>query len=88
MLSSSSSAYHSPLLDIGLANVSPSRSIFDYSHPAPASRPAQIVTPPGLIGMYKYKLENVGNMLTTCHVCCQLLIFGTSEYSHIMFSVL
>jgi hypothetical protein len=32
------------VLDIGLSNFSPSRSI--YSHPAPASRPAQIVTPP------------------------------------------
>jgi hypothetical protein len=30
---SSSSAYHSPLLDIGLSNLSPSRSIFGYSHP-------------------------------------------------------
>jgi hypothetical protein len=46
------SAYHSPLLDIGLSNVSPSRSIFGYSHPAPASRPAQIVTPPGLRASY------------------------------------
>jgi hypothetical protein len=46
--SSSSSAYYSPLLDIGLSNVSPSRSIFGYSHPSPASRPAQIVTPPDL----------------------------------------
>jgi hypothetical protein len=46
--SSSSSAYYSPLLDIGLFNVSPSRSIFSYSHKAPASRLAQIVTPPGL----------------------------------------
>jgi hypothetical protein len=31
--SSSSSAYHSPLLDVGLSNASPSRSIFGYSHP-------------------------------------------------------
>jgi hypothetical protein len=36
------------MLDIGLSNFLPSRSIFGYSHPAPASRPAQIVTPPGL----------------------------------------
>jgi hypothetical protein len=43
----SSSAY-SPLLDISLSNVSPSRSTFGYSHPTPASRPVQIVTPPGL----------------------------------------
>jgi hypothetical protein len=42
--SSSSSVYHSPLLDIGLSNISPSRLIFGYSHPAPASRLAQIVT--------------------------------------------
>jgi hypothetical protein len=41
--SSSSSAYYNPLLAIGLANIPPSRSIFGYSHPAPASRPAQIV---------------------------------------------
>jgi hypothetical protein len=33
---SSSSAHYSPLLDIFLSNVSPSRSIFGYSHPAPA----------------------------------------------------
>jgi hypothetical protein len=33
------SAQYSPLLEIGLSN---------YSHPAPASRSAQIVTPPGL----------------------------------------
>jgi hypothetical protein len=36
--SSSSSAHYSPLLHI--SNYSPSRSIFSYSHPAPASRPA------------------------------------------------
>jgi hypothetical protein len=42
-----SSAHFSPLLDTGLLNFSPSRSIFGYSHPAPASRSAQIVTPPG-----------------------------------------
>jgi hypothetical protein len=29
----SSSAHYSPLLDIGLSNFSPSRSIFGYSHP-------------------------------------------------------
>jgi hypothetical protein len=46
--SSSSSANYSPLLDKGLSNFSPSRSIFGYSHPAPASRPAQIVIPPSL----------------------------------------
>jgi hypothetical protein len=46
--SSSSLAHYSPLLDIGLCNVSPSRSIFGYSHPAPTNRPAQILTPPGL----------------------------------------
>jgi hypothetical protein len=43
--SSSSSAHYSPLLDIGLSNFSPFLSIFDYSHPTPASRPAEIVTP-------------------------------------------
>jgi hypothetical protein len=53
--SSSSSAHYSPLLDIGLSNFLPSRSILDYSvddrarsHPAPASRAPQIVTPPVL----------------------------------------
>jgi hypothetical protein len=35
--SSSSSAHYIPLLNIGLSNFSPSRSIFDYSHPAPAT---------------------------------------------------
>jgi hypothetical protein len=38
--------------DLGLSNFSPSRSIFGYSHPAPASRPAQIVPAPGLRGSY------------------------------------
>jgi hypothetical protein len=47
-----SSAHYSPLLDIGLCNFSPSRSIFSYSHPAPACRPAQIVTPPDLRASY------------------------------------
>jgi hypothetical protein len=46
--SSSSSAQYSPLLDIDFSKFSPSRSTFGYSHPAPTSRPAQIVTPPGL----------------------------------------
>jgi hypothetical protein len=50
--SSWSSAYYSPRLDIGLSNLSPSRSIFGYSHPAPASRPAHIVTPLGLRASY------------------------------------
>jgi hypothetical protein len=45
---SSSSAHYSALLGIGLSNFSPFRSISGYSHPAPASCPAQIVTPPGL----------------------------------------
>jgi hypothetical protein len=45
-----SSALNSPLLDIGISNLSPSRSIFGYSHPA--SRSAQIVTPPGLRASY------------------------------------
>jgi hypothetical protein len=42
------SAHHSPLLDIGLSNRSPFHSAFGYSHPTPASRPAQIIPPPGL----------------------------------------
>jgi hypothetical protein len=50
--SSTSSVYYSSLLDIGLSNFSPSRSIFGYSHPAPASRPAQIVAQPGLRASY------------------------------------
>jgi hypothetical protein len=37
---------------IGLSNFSPSRSIFGYSYPAPASRPEQIVTLPGLRASY------------------------------------
>jgi hypothetical protein len=40
--------YHQHITPTALSNFSPSRSIFSYSHPAPASRPAQIVTPPGL----------------------------------------
>nr|XP_032516719.1 uncharacterized protein LOC116769667 [Danaus plexippus plexippus] len=51
-LSSSSSAYIGPLLNIGLSNCTPLRSIFGYSHPAPASHPAQIVTPPCLRTSY------------------------------------
>jgi hypothetical protein len=43
IISSSSSAHRSTLLDIDLSTCSPSRSIFGYSHPAPVSRPAQIV---------------------------------------------
>jgi hypothetical protein len=43
---------NSPMLDIGLSNFSPSRPILGYSHPAPTSRPAQIVTPPGLRASY------------------------------------
>jgi hypothetical protein len=35
--SASSSAHYSPLLGIGISNFSPSRSIFGYSHSAPAS---------------------------------------------------
>jgi hypothetical protein len=41
-------AHYSPLLEIGLSNFSLSRFIFGYSHPAPAIRPSQIVTSPGL----------------------------------------
>jgi hypothetical protein len=39
-------------MDKGLFNCSPSRSIFNYSHPAPASPSAQIVTLPGLRASY------------------------------------
>ncbi|RVE46148.1 hypothetical protein evm_009222 [Chilo suppressalis] len=45
-------AYPSPLLDIGLSNCTPLRSILGYSHPAPASHLAQIVTPPCLRTSY------------------------------------
>jgi hypothetical protein len=41
----------SPLLDKGFSNLSPFRSIF-CSYPAPASCPAQIVSPPGLRESY------------------------------------
>jgi hypothetical protein len=47
-----SSSHHSPLLDIGLSKCSLSRSIFGYSHPAFASHPEQIITPPGLRASY------------------------------------
>uniref|UniRef100_A0A2H1VJ45 SFRICE_034250 n=1 Tax=Spodoptera frugiperda TaxID=7108 RepID=A0A2H1VJ45_SPOFR len=47
-----SSTYSSPLLDIGLPNCSPLCSITSDSHPAPASHPAQIVTPPRLGASY------------------------------------
>jgi hypothetical protein len=48
----SSSADYSPLLDIELSNFTPCHSIFGYSHSVSASRPAQIVTPPGLRASY------------------------------------
>jgi hypothetical protein len=48
-----STAGHRPL------HVSPSRSIFGHSHPAPASRPAQIFTPPGLRASYTTFTETV-----------------------------
>ncbi|PZC81774.1 hypothetical protein B5X24_HaOG212218 [Helicoverpa armigera] len=50
--SSSSSAYRSPLLDIGLSKCTPLRSIFGFSHPAPASRLAQVIAPPCLRTSY------------------------------------
>jgi hypothetical protein len=43
-------AHRSPLL--GLSSCSPSRSIFGYSHSAPANCAAQIVTPPVLSAFY------------------------------------
>jgi hypothetical protein len=43
---------HSPLLNIGLSNFSPFLSIFGYPNLAPARRPVQIVTPPGLRASY------------------------------------
>jgi hypothetical protein len=49
---SSSSGNHSPQLDIGLSNFSLYRSNIGYSHPAPASHFAQIVTPLGLRASY------------------------------------
>jgi hypothetical protein len=45
-----------PLLDKGFS-FSPPCSIFGYSHPAPASRPSQIVTPPGLRASYTTFME-------------------------------
>jgi hypothetical protein len=56
-ISSSSSPHHSSLLDKGLSYCSTSRSIFGYSHPAPSSRPAQIVTPPSLRAFYTKFIE-------------------------------
>jgi hypothetical protein len=46
-LSSSLSAHYSPVMDISLSNFSSFRSNSSYSYPAPASRPAQIVSPEG-----------------------------------------
>jgi hypothetical protein len=43
---------YSPLLDIGLFNISSSRSIFGYSHPALANRPEEIFIPHGLIASF------------------------------------
>jgi hypothetical protein len=58
--SSSSSGHYRPLLDISLSNISPSHSIYSlgYSHSAPASFPAQIVTPPSLRASYTTSLQN------------------------------
>jgi hypothetical protein len=69
--SSSSSAHDSPLLDIGLSNFSPSRSILGYSHPAPASRPAQIITPPGLRAShtsYSFELDYMTRFLVVLSI--------------------
>jgi hypothetical protein len=52
--------HHHHLLDTGLSNFSPSRSIFGYSHPAPAN----IVTPPSLRASY-----------TTCRLSALRLIW-------------
>jgi hypothetical protein len=49
---SSSLAHFSPLLDIGLSKFLPSRSIFGYSDPAPASSASQIYSPSGLRASY------------------------------------
>jgi hypothetical protein len=53
-VSSSSSVPYSPLLP---SNFSPSRSIFGYSHTAPASRLEQIITPPRLRATYTLTLR-------------------------------
>jgi hypothetical protein len=63
-------AGHMPLLDIGPSYCSPSRSIFGYSHPS-ASRPAQIVTPPGLRASYTTFTETLSplqNLFTPADV--------------------
>jgi hypothetical protein len=67
--SSSSSTYYIPVLDMGLSNLSPSRSICGYSHPTPTTRPAQIVTPPGLRASYT-TFPNVSqlNELLNCDI--------------------
>jgi hypothetical protein len=71
--SSSASAHYSPLLDIGLSNLSPSCSILGYSHPIPATRPAQIVTQPGLRASYTTFTETrspLQNSFTPAFIGC------------------
>ncbi|KAI8435179.1 hypothetical protein MSG28_003538 [Choristoneura fumiferana] len=52
IVSSSSSAYVRPLLDIGLSHGTPLSTILSQSHPALASRPAKIIAPPSLRTSY------------------------------------
>jgi hypothetical protein len=84
--SSSLSGHDSLLLDVDLFNCSPSRSIFGYLHPAPVSRPAQIVIPPGLRASYTTFTETrspLQNSFTSTVVG-----FTADLASHCHFSVL
>jgi hypothetical protein len=54
-----------PLQSTSLSKFSLSRSIFGYSHPAPASRPAQIVTPPGQRASYTTFTETRSPLTST-----------------------
>jgi hypothetical protein len=68
--SQSSPVHYSSLLDIDLSNFSPSRSIFGYLHPAPASRSAP---PPGLRASYTTFTETLSplqNSFTLAVVGC------------------
>ena len=58
--SSSSSAYYSPLMDVGLPQDTPQDPISRYSHPITVSYPLQVIGPSGRSNrVLKFKLDMV-----------------------------
>ncbi|PZC83249.1 hypothetical protein B5X24_HaOG208013 [Helicoverpa armigera] len=81
----SSSAYRTPLLDIGLSKCTPLISIFGFSHPAPASRLAQVITPPqadpNIVRKKARRMRmmretrKVNSSVLTCLLCNPMIVF-------------